>query len=368
MKDQRDREFHVPSGDPVPAEEFHAPREFPDPGEEFPPCLPPNPSHDEYLGRPDVSPAEENGGRHRRLKRLMLLPIVSAVAVTSLVFAAFQYDPLGSDFLNASVSSPSPSSFPSSFPSAEPSAAGSASPAPSVEDPFPDTADDAFPVLGNLAPNGPAEGYGVLNEEYILLESSSEQLFLVAGSAWGYFDADGNWQPAEVSQVPGVTYDPATNTLTLDHYSGPVLNVNLMGNGFTIRLIGDNYLDRLLVWGFYYGGSVTITGSGSLTVNRDLEFPVGIDLRAEFSQSCLMLDSGVRVEAYGTEMAVVVQATAMEKAIYYLNPLTLSGGIRRGGDFAEVADGRYASEYGDFRDYTVVSDESGAPSLHVVFQ
>lgn len=366
VKDQRDREFHFPSGGSASGEEFRAPREFPDPGREFPPCSPPDPSRDEYLNSPDVSRAEGDGGRHRRLKRLMLLPIASTVAVVSLVFAAVQYDPLGSDSLNASVSSPSPSI--SASPSAEPSAAGSASPAPPVEDPFTDTADDAFPVLGNLEPNGPVEGFGVLNEEYILLESSSEQLFLVAGSAWGSFDAEGNRQPAAVSQVPGVTYDPVTNTLTLDHYSGPVLNVNLMGNGFTIRLIGDNYLDRLLVWGFYYGGSVTITGSGSLTVNRDLEFPVGIDLWAEYSQSCLMLDSGVRVEAYGTEMAVVVRATAMEKAIYYLNPLTLSGGIRRGGDFAEVADGIYASEFGDFRDYTIVSDESGTPSLHVVFQ
>lgn len=375
MKDQRDREFHFSPGDPVSAEEFRAPREFPDPGEEFPPCPPPDLSRDEYLGRPEISRAEENGGRHRRLKRLMLLPIASTVAVVSVVFSAFQYDPLGNDFLNAPVSSPPPA-METPVPSSPQGGFPVSSPPPATETPAPsspqggfsDAADDAFPLLGNLEPNGPVEGYGVLNEEYILLESSSGQLFLLAGSAWGHYDTDGNWQAAEISQLPGIAYDPATNTLTLDHYSGPLLNVNLMGNGFTIRLIGDNYLDCLLVWGFYYGGSVTITGSGSLTVNRDMQYPVGIDLRAEFSQSCLMVDSGVRVEAYGTEMAVLVRATAMEKAIYYLNPLTLSGGVRMGGDYVEVTDGQYPSEFGDFRDYTVVSDESGTPSLHVVFQ
>lgn len=343
-------EFHfladhdtVPEEFPVPQEFLHASNEFSVPEGDFP--------YDEYHEN-SGSGRSDNRHEHEKRKRIqMLMPIASAVAVVSLVFSSFQYDPLGNDFLNSGLSGTDTAIMkPADSESGRPS---------SVAPAWTDVADDAFPVLTNLQPNGAVAGYGVLNEEYIRMQTDSEDLFVVSGSAWGYADASGNWHPVPISDIEGVRYDAVTNTLTLDHYSGSVLNVNLMGNGFTIDLVGDNYLDQLLVWGFYYGGSVKITGNGSLTVNRDMRFPTGIDLMAEYSESCLMLDSHVRVEAYGTEMAIVVRATSMEKAVYYLKPLTLSGGVRmKDHDTAEY----------DFHDYTIVTDENGTPSKHVVFQ
>lgn len=72
-----------------------------------------------------------------------------------------------------------------------------------------------------------------------------------------------------MTTMPDAWYDISTNTLTLDNFTGEVLEVNLMGNGFTINLIGENHLDELIMWGAGYGGSVTFTGTGSLTLNED---------------------------------------------------------------------------------------------------
>ena len=108
---------------------------------------------------------------------------------------------------------------------------------------------------------------------------------------------DGNIpQPIMVGRIsnesiPGASYDEATNTLTLNNYTGEFLNVNLMGNGFKLRLVGENELKGIVVWGFMYGGSLTITGDGKLTINHT-NTP-GIRMECESSASCLMIDSNV---------------------------------------------------------------------------
>lgn len=345
MNNERNQEFHVLSEDCVLPDEYPSTQEYIGQKDEFPSFPSFVPLTDEYQGESGSQEVKEE--KHRRIKRMLFMPVASAIAAVSIVFASFGYDPLGNDFLNSSSGAPS---------------------SPSGENLFTDHADKAFPVLSNLEPNGPIEGFGILNEEFICIQSSTEDLYLLSGSAWGYYDENGDWHTAPISTIEGIRYDPDSNTLTLDNYNGPVLNVNLMGNSFTIRLIGDNSLDRVFIWGFHYGGSVKITGTGSLTVNRDMKFDTGIELLAEFSETCLMLDSGIHLEVSGKEMAVIVHATNMEKAIYYLEPLTLYGGIRRGGDYIIQMDNQYSSAYGDFHDYTIVTDEKGTPSKFVIFQ
>lgn len=336
-------EYRIPPEESAPADEFRIPDELTVRSEFFAPA-PENLVSDEYsLSYETVKNDGENGGRERK-RRKMLLPLVSALAAASVVFASFDTDFLGKDYLNSVISAvfPTPPAYT-------------------------EAADASFPTLDNLAPNGAIDGYGVLNEEFIRIQTDSDDLFIVAGSAWRYTDENGVQQQIPLSTVPGVSYDRDSNTLTLDNYSGQVLNVNIMGNGFTLRLIGDNRLEHLLVWGFHYGGSVKITGEGSLTVNSDMNYSTGIFLTAEFSQSCLMVDSGVRLESYGTDAAIMVHATSMSKAIYYLEPLTLSGGIRISGDYVLMSDNRYSSAHGNYRDYTIASDETGTPSKHVIF-
>lgn len=336
-------EFRIPPEESAPASEFRTPHEL-TVRQEFPAPEPENRISDEYNRSSEtVKNDGENDGRERK-RRKMLLPLVSVLAAASVIFASYDADFLGRDFLNSVI--------------------GVIYPTPSASA---EAADASFPALSNLAPNGVIDGYGVLNEEFIRIQTDSDDLFIVAGSAWHYTDENGVQQQIPLSTVPGVSYDPDSNTLTLDNYSGQVLNVNIMGNGFTIRLIGENRLEHLLVWGFHYGGSVKITGEGSLTVNSDMNYSTGIFLTAELSQSCLMVDSGVRLESYGTDAAIMVHATSMSKAIYYLEPLTLSGGIRISGDYVLMSDNRYSSAYGNYRDYTIASDETGTPSKHVIF-
>ena len=199
-------------------------------------------------------------------------------------------------------------------------------------DPWSDAeqADYYFPSLPNREPNGEVPGVGVLNEEYVRLEpgEARDQQYLWAGSAYGLWDENGDWQAVALSQVEGASYDRGSNVLTLTNFSGPVLNVNMMGNGFTVKLVGENRLDAILVWGFSYGGSVTFTGDGSLTVNEDRRFEIGLELRAEYSQSAVMVEPGVSLDIYGAKAAVLVEDTYDEKGFYYLTPLTMTGGTR----------------------------------------
>ncbi|MBR6273536.1 MAG: hypothetical protein IKR27_00835 [Lachnospiraceae bacterium] len=243
-----------------------------------------------------------------------------------------------------------------------------------AEDEGGEKADDAFPILSNLEPNGPAPlfdftngGYaydengniarGVYDEEYVRVNSNND--YLHAGKA---YTSSG----ISESVVPGASYNKATNTLTLNNYSGDMLNVNLMGNGFTVELIGDNTLDCIVVWGWMYGGSIKFTGSGSLTINNNdttVNNGFGIFMEAEASQTCIMVDSDVTLDVSGVNGAVMVYQTTMEKGIYYLNPLKLTGGERMG---AGPLDDALGPDGEALYNYTIV-DEDENPAKHVRF-
>ena len=222
--------------------------------------------------------------------------------------------------------------------------------------------DDAFPNLSNLPPNGYVyfNSYGVLDEEFIRVESP-------AVVDWIYAVEKYIEQGVDPVYVEGIEYDPDTNTLTLENYTGPVLNINMMGNGFKIKLKGYNSIDRLLIWGFHYAGSVLITGNGTLTVNASRKYDVGIYLKAEMSPTCLMIDRGVNVTALGEVMAIGVEDTSMEdKAVFYLAPTTLEGGYRQSGSYLGEENG-YDPTYGNFGDYTVIDPSTGKPATRVSF-
>ena len=96
-----------------------------------------------------------------------------------------------------------------------------------------------------------------------------------------------------------------------------------------------------------------------------------------------MIDKDVTLDVYG-DSAIVIGATTMEKAIYYLSPLQLTGGTRAAGEFVEYSSSKYdengnyigeesatldeISEKNGVRyyDFSVV-DEDGNPSSHVRF-
>lgn len=223
-------------------------------------------------------------------------------------------------------------------------------------------ADTEFPVLPNLEPDfaGEYAWSGLGSEEYIMFWSPANDTreYLHMGtfiSSTGSYDANGNFISNQVTTVPGAWYDISTNTLTLDNFTGEVLDVNLMGNGFTINLVGENHLDELIMWGAGYGGSVTFTGTGSLTLNEDRLAPddVGILVHGENSASCVMIDKEVTLELYGA-YSIFIDSVTTKKAIYYLSPSKLTGGERISLD----AEGSQC--------YTVI-DEGGNPAHYVKF-
>ena len=95
-----------------------------------------------------------------------------------------------------------------------------------------------------------------------------------------------------------------------------------------------------------YGGSLTFTGNGSIKINEKLNYPTGIMLECEDSYSCIMVDREATVEVFGSE-AIMISRTMLDKAIYALQPVVMTGGECASGDFLEYK--------------TLVYDENGAP-------
>ena len=250
--------------------------------------------------------------------------------------------------------------------------------------------DAAFPILSNLAPDfAGAQTQSGIPEEYIrmVINGESKYRYLVIGETW-----ENEPFNHSLGDVPGASYDEATNTLTLENCTADVLDVNLMGNGFTVNLIGENRIGYILVYGFYYGGSIKFTGTGSLVVNEDQSHDFGLMIDAEESQSIVMVDKGVDLEFYGSKFAIIIARTTMEKAIWFLdNQTLLSGGERKNGPVIRYTlpvldeNGNYIfengvpltrsvtiDEYSEFvgetyYDYTVVTPD-GDPTTSVFFE
>ena len=179
---------------------------------------------------------------------------------------------------------------------------------------------EVFPELPNMEPDfaGNYAWGGMGSEEYLrIFMSDKTTLYLEAGGYWR--DNEG----AVESSLPSCRYDRETNTLTLKDFNDPeaVLDANLMGNGFKIRLEGDNHIGSIQVWGAMYGGSVAFVGDGNLTIGEvHPNSGTGILLNAEGSESCVMIGANVFMEIQG-EHQIAVYDTQAE------NPVIMNGSM-----------------------------------------
>ena len=104
--------------------------------------------------------------------------------------------------------------------------------------------------------------------------------------------------------VKGAVYDKKTNTLTLTNYKHPTMSIeaNEMGDDFKIKLVGDNQIKSLIVWGNGYGGSVEILGDGTLTINKNKGKNCGITMQPEGTKAVLKVSGKAVVDVYaGTD-------------------------------------------------------------------
>lgn len=107
-------------------------------------------------------------------------------------------------------------------------------------------------------------------------------------------------QADKISSVKGMSYDKATNTLTLNGFDNPkaCIVTNEMGDDFTIKVTGTNHIQQIYAWGYGYGGSVTLTGTGELVINENKQVESSIYLQAEGASAQVKIASGLTLNAY----------------------------------------------------------------------
>lgn len=122
---------------------------------------------------------------------------------------------------------------------------------------------------------------------------------------------DNIFSSQESNAIDGVSYDKASNTLTLDGYKNAdnYIATNMMGDDFKIRLIGDNEIGSIVAYGDAWGGSVTICGDGSLTVNPKKQEDYGVRLYAEGTASVLSVENTCNVTIYAGQAGKVLYTT-----------------------------------------------------------
>jgi len=149
-----------------------------------------------------------------------------------------------------------------------------------------------IPVAAFAANNGPADVEWAFISVYYAGKDEPDD------KAYGHVYSE---KKAFNNAVPGVTYDKATNTLTLDNYKNKkaAISANMMGDDFTIKVVGECEIAMLAAWGDGWGGSVTITGTGMLTINEEKLADSAIVFRAEHTASKLTVDNGVTVKLFG---------------------------------------------------------------------
>ena len=119
---------------------------------------------------------------------------------------------------------------------------------------------------------------------------------------------DNIFSSQESNAIDGVSYDKASNTLTLDGYKNAdnYIATNMMGDDFKIRLIGDNEIGSIVAYGDAWGGSVTICGDGSLTVNPKKQEDYGVRLYAEGTASVLSVENTCNMTIYAGQAGKVL--------------------------------------------------------------
>lgn len=295
----------------------------------------------------------EESKRKFTLKDFLLKPLVSVVAVSSIVFASLGIDPLGMNIFGISASPASSSATESSASPATPAdtAAADTETGADTTDATPPEDEDEFPALGNLNPDfaGDYAWSTEGSEEYVRFARDGDTVYsyLVKGGAWNTYDAAG-----KIVDDSSAVYDKASNKLTLTNFTASVLDVNLMGNSFTIELVGTNNISGIQIWGAMYAGSLTLTGNGSLTVGSG-----GLILNCEGSESCLIVTKGVTLDVTSANSIIIGDTTMTENAIFLSKSLELTGG--KIGKYGERT-----LESGTFYSYAVLNDE-GEPAGYV---
>lgn len=111
----------------------------------------------------------------------------------------------------------------------------------------------------------------------------------------------------DISTVEGISYDRASNTLTIENYNNTKNRIatNMMGDDFKINIKGENHIGELTSYGDGWGGSITLTGNGTLYINENKSYETAIYMNAENTKSVLTVGSECSVYVYSGQNALV---------------------------------------------------------------
>lgn len=121
-----------------------------------------------------------------------------------------------------------------------------------------------------------------------------------------------------ISTVKNISYDKKTNTLTLNGYQEAEKKIvaNEMGDDFKVKVVGNNQIQGIAVWGYTYGGSLTLEGNGSLEINKNRVQGEPIFLMAEEANAQFKVKQGVTLKVYRDNKfpsSIVVSYSAVAK-------------------------------------------------------
>lgn len=126
------------------------------------------------------------------------------------------------------------------------------------------------------------------------------------------------------ASVSGAHYEQSANTLYLSGFStAQSLECSTMGDDFKIHLTGTNAIGQISVWGDGYGGSLTVEGNGTLTVNKALAYTdvPAVFLRADGAKASFSVKDSAKVVLNGTSSAgsLAILSTTVTEPLTAIN-------------------------------------------------
>ena len=135
----------------------------------------------------------------------------------------------------------------------------------------------------------------------------------------------------EMTEEAGISYDPDEGVLHLEGVNRPDLTLHLfmMGSGLRIEVTGDNVLGAICSDGRVTGGTVFLTGSGSLTLNPDRYYRNAIYMDAAGTDSKVVVSPGVGLDLYAPDSVVEIADTRGWGAFCYLSEAEVPAYVQR---------------------------------------
>jgi fibronectin type 3 domain-containing protein len=178
--------------------------------------------------------------------------------------------------------------------------------------------------------------------------------------------------PEEVKNK--VSYDKETNTLTLTDFIAQEYGLTVIGMGDDFKIVIEGYNELLGIQALAngWGGSITLSGSGELILNRYSTLPVAIDIIADGDPSVLTIEKDVKLTAFEGDKSyapdnysICVSGSTAEA------PVVIEAEVNSGNGSTEeythdiIEEVRVHDLYDAYEDYSVGLKKEGDDTIYV---